>query len=135
MLVNQIVPTEFKERICIHCDEKTPDDDPVTYLIAGPKQGKTTETIRQAVFRRDAILSTEYDFFKNAGMKHVTEAKTGEVCYMGLRDIFNLETSLKRDTRSGAIHICVDNGRAILEEVLTARFGVPIKIDFMSLEA
>lgn len=68
-------------------------------------------------------------------MKHVTEAKTGEVCYMGLRDIFNLETSLKRDTRSGAIHICVDNGRAILEEVLTARFGVPIKIDFMSLEA
>lgn len=135
MLVNQIIPMEIKERICIHCDKKEKEADPVTYLVAASGQGKTTETIRQAVFRRDAILSTEYDFFKSAGMKHVTEAKPGEVCYMGLRDIFNLETSLKRNEHSGAIHICVDNARTILEEVLTSRFGVPIKIDFMSLEA
>lgn len=135
MLVNQIIPMEIKERICVHCERKATDEDSVVYLIGESGQGKSTETIRQAVFRRDAILSTEYDFFKSAGMKHITEAKPGEVCYMGLRDIFNSETSLGIDKNNGAIHICVDNAKTILEEMLTSRFGIPIKIDFMSLEA
>lgn len=136
MLVNQIVPMEMKERICIHCDKTAPDEDPMTYLIAGPRQGKSTETIRQAVFRRDVILSNEYDFYKSAGMKHASEAKPGEVSYIGLRDIFTkYQGLLLQSTRSGAVHICVDNARTILEELLTDRFGVPIKIDFMSLEA
>ena len=74
MLVNQIVPVEMKERICIHCDRVTPDSDPMTYLIAGSKQGKSTETIRQAVFRRDIILSTEYDFY-NSKVNIVEEIK------------------------------------------------------------
>lgn len=127
---------EMKERICIHCD-KVSDEDPMTYLIAGKRQGKSTETIRQAVFRRDTILSTEYDFYKVAGMKHASVAKPGEVSYLGLRDIFSNEEGLMslKDRRSGAVHLCVDNGRTILEELLTERFGVPIKIDFMSLEA
>ena len=38
-------------------------------------------------------------------------------------------------TNHGVVHICVDNGRTILEELLAERFGIPIKIDFMSLEA
>lgn len=136
MLVNQIIPMEMKERICIHCDRTSPDEDPMTYLIAGPGQGKSTETIRQAVFRRDTILSTEYDFYKSAGMKHANEAKPGEVSYIGLRDIFTkYQGLLLKSTRSGAVHLCVDNARTILEELLTDRFGVPIKIDFMSLEA
>lgn len=126
----------MKERICIHCDKTVPDEDPMTYLIAGPRQGKSTETIRQAVFRRDVILSTEYDFYKSAGMKHASEAKPGEVSYIGLRDIFTkYQGLLLQSTRSGAVHICIDNARTILEELLTDRFGVPIKIDFMSLEA
>jgi hypothetical protein len=29
----------------------------------------------------------------------------------------------------------VDNGREILEELLALRFGIPVKINFMSLEA
>ena len=128
---------EIKERLCVHCDRTSPEEDPMTYLIAGPNQGKSTETIRQAVFRRDTILSTEYDFYKSAGMKHAEEASPGEVSYIGLRDIFNNQKGLMalKDKRSGAVHICVDNGRTILEELLTERFGVPIKIDFMSLEA
>ena len=91
MLVNQIVPVEMKERICVHCNKTSPEEDPMTYLIAGPRQGKSTETIRQAVFRRDVILSTEYDFFKSAGMKHASQASPGEVCHLGLRDIFSNE--------------------------------------------
>lgn len=136
MLINQIIPMEMKERICVHCDREDATEDPVTYLIAEKGQGKSTETIRQAVFRRDTILSTEYDFYKSAGMKHANEASPGEVSYLGLRDIFNTSQGLKlKNTRSGAVHVCVDNGRTILEELLTERFGVPIKIDFMSLEA
>lgn len=127
---------EIKERICVHCDRTSPEEDPMTYLIAGAGQGKSTETIRQAVFRRDIILSTEYDFYKSAGMKHASEANPGEVAYLGLRDVFSkYQGLLLKDHRSGAVHICVDNGRTILEELLTERFGVPIKIDFMSLEA
>ena len=127
---------EIKERLCVHCERNTPDQDPVTYLIAGKSQGKTTETIRQAVFRRDTILSTEYDFYKSAGMKHAREAGPTEVSYIGLRDIFNSDEQINLKNRQGsAVHLCVDNGRTILEELLTERFGVPIKIDFMSLEA
>ena len=128
---------EIKERLCVHCERTSPEEDPMTYLIAGARQGKSTETIRQAVFRRDTILSTEYDFYKSAGMKHAAEANPGEVSYLGLRDVFGDQKDLMalKDKRSGAIHICVDNGRTILEELLTERFGVPIKIDFMSLEA
>lgn len=128
---------EIKERLCVHCDRTSPEEDPMTYLIAGARQGKSTETIRQAVFRRDTILSTEYDFYKSAGMKHAADANPGEVSYLGLRDVFSDKKGLMalKNQRSGAVHICVDNGRTILEELLTEHFGVPIKIDFMSLEA
>ena len=131
MLVNQIIPTEMRERICVHCDRHDNDTgDPMTYLIAGPQQGKSTETIRQAVFRRNTILSTEYDFYRSAGMKHVSEARPGEVSYLGLRDIFADELKLTEP-----LNLCVDNARTVLEELLTERFNVPVKINFMSLEA
>lgn len=136
MLVNQIVPLEIKERICIHCNKIAPDEEPVVYLVAEKGQGKSTETIRQAVFRRDTILSNEYDFYRSAGMKHANEAKPEEVSYLGLRDVFsNPEENIHHNFRNGALHLCVDNARTILEELLTDRFGVPVKIDFMSLEA
>ena len=48
MYVNQIIPLELKERVCIHCAKKEGEDDPMTYLIAEAQKGKTTETIRQA---------------------------------------------------------------------------------------
>lgn len=130
MLVNKIVPIETKERICVHC-EMNDRDDPVVYLIAEKQQGKSTETIRQAVFRRDTILSTEYDFYRSAGMKHANEAAETEVSYMGLRDIFNEDFKIN----GGRLNLCVDNARTILEELLTDRFGVPVTIDFMALEA
>ena len=130
MLVNQIIPLDVKERICVHCN-KSENGDPITYLIAEKGQGKTTETIRQAVFRRDTILSNEYDFYRSAGMKHADEATEMEVSFMGLRDIFNDEFKLSGRT----LNLCVDNARTILEELLTERFGIPVKIDFMALEA
>lgn len=121
----------MRERICVHCDRHDNDTgDPMTYLIAGPQQGKSTETIRQAVFRRNTILSTEYDFYKSAGMKHASEAHPGEVSYLGLRDIFADELKLTEP-----LNLCVDNARTVLEELLTERFNVPVKINFMSLEA
>lgn len=136
MLVNQIVPLVMKERICIHCEGNASNEAPMTYLIAEEGQGKSSETIRQAVFRRDTILSTEYEFYQSAGMKHANEAQPGEVSYIGLRDIFSEEDNILPDNlRDGILHICVDNGRKVLEELLTDRFGVPIKIDFIALEA
>lgn len=131
MLVNKIVPIETRDRICVHCDRKENEEDPVTYLIAEKGQGKSTETIRQAVFRRNTILTSEYDFYRSAGMKHAEEALEGEVSYMGLRDIFNENFKLSGKT----LELCVDNGKYILEELLSERFGVPVKIHFMSLEA
>jgi hypothetical protein len=127
---------EVKERICIHCDKTDDNGNPTTYLIAGKQQGKSTETIRQAVSRRDIILSTEYDFFKSAGMKHACNAVPGEVCHLGLRDIFSENFNINHLKRnSGAVHVCIDNARTVLEELLTDRFNTPIRIDYMSLEA
>ena len=109
MLVNKIVPVETRDRICVHCERKENEEDPVTYLIAEKGQGKSTETIRQAVFRRNTILSSEYDFYRSAGMKHAEEALEGEVSYMGLRDIFNEDFKLSGKT----LELCVDNGKYI----------------------
>lgn len=130
MLVNQIIPLDVRERVCVHCP-KGDREDPVVYLIGEHGQGKTTETIRQAVFRRDTILSTEDDFYRSAGMKHASEAKETEVSYLGLKDIFNEDFKIS----GRRLNLCVDNARTILEELLTERFGVPVVIDFMSLEA
>ena len=132
MLVNQIIPMEIKDRICVHCDRTSEHSDPMTYLIAGKGMGKTTETIRQAVFRRNTILSTEPDFYRSAGMKHANEAKGLEVSYISLHDIVNIDYNL---TGKETLELCVDNGREILEELLSLRFGIPVKINFMSLEA
>ena len=131
LLINKIIPVETKDRICIHCDKKDDEEDPVTYLIAEKGQGKTTETIRQAVFRRNTILSNEYDFYRSAGIKHADEAEEGEVSYMGLRDVFNNDFKLS----GKSLELCVDNGKFILEELLSERFGMPVTIHFMSLEA
>lgn len=132
MLVNQIIPLDIKDRVCIHCDTEHEGEDPITYLVAGKGMGKTTETIRQAVFRRNTILSTEYDFYRSAGMKHATEAKPGEVSFIGLRDVINPDIHLNA---GGTLNLCVDNARTILEELLSLRYNVPVKINFMSLEA
>ena len=64
-------------------------------------------------------------------MKHVSEAHDGEVSYMGLRDLFNENFKVERKQ----LDLCVDNAKTVLEEVLTERFGIPVKIHFMSLEA
>lgn len=118
---------EAKERICVHAKSNTP-----TYLLAEKGQGKTTETIRQAVFRKATILSTEADFYRSCGMKHVSEAKTGEVSFLGLGDVFNKEFKLNR--KEHQIHVCIDNAKKIIEELLSERFGVEIVVDFMSIE-
>lgn len=132
MLVNQIIPMEMKDRICVHCDRTSEHSDPMTYLIAGKGMGKTTETIRQAVFRRNTILSTEPDFYRSAGMKHANEAKGLEVSFISLHDIVDIDYNL---TGKETLELCVDNGREILEELLSLRFGIPVKINFMALEA
>ena len=127
MLVNKIIPMEVKERVCVHAQNNTP-----TYLLAEKGQGKTTETIRQAVFRKATILSTEADFYRSCGMKHVSEAKQGEVSFLGLGDVFNEE--FKLNTQEREIHVCIDNAKKIIEELLSERFGVDIVVDFMSIE-
>lgn len=136
MLVNKIVPVEIHDRICVHCDD-TDEKDPITYLIAEKGQGKTTETIRQAVFRRNIILSTEYEYYKTRGMKRVDEAAPGEICFMGLRDIFdeNFQLTNVDGNEDQIVELCVDNGKTILEQLLSKRFNRKIKIKFMSLEA
>jgi hypothetical protein len=59
-----------------------------------------------------------------------------EICYMGVRDIIRPgQIDLLKNAKSGKVHLCVDNAKEILEELLSMRFEVPIKIDFMSLEA
>lgn len=126
MMVNQIIPLETKDRICVHCDNGT------TYLIAEPHQGKSTETIRQAVFRKDTILSTEPEFYHSCGMKHISEAAPFEVSYMDISGIF-LDKKIEHNKKE--IHLCVDNGKKVLEQILSKYFDVPVIIDFMALEA
>lgn len=129
MEVNKIVPIETRDRICVHCD----DDNKTTYLVAEPKQGKTTETIRQAVFRRCHILSKEYDYFRSVGMKHASEVKNQEIGFLGIRDLLYKEHDYFKGTDK--LKLCVDGAKGILEDLLAEKFGVPVEIQFMSIEA
>ena len=129
MEINKIVPVETRDRICVHCD----DENRTTYLIAEPRQGKTTETIRQAVFRRCHILSKEYDYFRSVGMKHASEAKEGEIGFLGVRDL--IYSDKKYFANKQKLKICVDGAKGILEDLLTERFGIPVEIEYMSIEA
>lgn len=130
MEVNKIVPMEIRDRICIHCD----DTQRTTYLIAEPRQGKTTETIRQAVFRRCHILSKEYEYFHSVGMKHVSEVTNNEIGFMGVRDLLKPEN---KDLFKGKekIRFCVDGAKGIMEELLSLFFETPVEIHYMSIEA
>ena len=130
MEVNKIVPIETRDRICVHCD----DDTKTTYLIAEPRQGKTTETVRQAIFRRCHILSKEYDYFKSLGMKHITETKDLEIGFMGIRDFLNPEQKNMFKNKD-KVKLCVDGAKGILEDLLSLYFEVPIEIEYMSIEA
>lgn len=134
MRVNRFSQESIKDRICIHCDPdpETMEEGP-TYLIAEKQQGKTTETIRQAVFRRDTILSQEYDYYRSCGMKHASEAGPLEVSYIGIRDVLYNHDNLFTDKTE--LHLCVDGAKGILEALLTDYFKIPVKIDFMSIEA
>ena len=130
MEINEIVPLEKRNRLCVHCDDAVR----TTYLIAEPRQGKTTETVRQAIFRRCHILSKEYDYFKSLGMKHITETKDLEIGFMGIRDFLNPEQKdMFKDKKK--VKLCVDGAKGILEDLLSLYFEVPIEIEYMSIEA
>ena len=126
MLINEIKPIPVEARLCVHCE----DDNKTIYLIAGPQQGKTTEAVRQAVFRRATILSTESEHYRSCGMKHLTEAKPGEVSYIGLAGLLADDFTIPQKE----VHMCIDNAKTILEELLSERFKTKVIIDFMSLE-
>ena len=129
METNKIVPIESKNRICVHCD----DEYKTTYLIAEPQQGKTSETVRQAVFRRNIILSEDYSYFKSLGMKHAKDTKDGEIGYMGIRDLLYKEHDYFAD--KPALHLSVDGAKGILEKVLSEMFKTKVIIEFMAIEA
>lgn len=126
MLVNEIKPVPVEARLCVHCE----DENKTIYLIAGPQQGKTTETVRQAVFRKATILSTDSDHYRSCGMKHLTEARPGEVSYIGLAGLIADDFTIDQPE----VHMCIDNAKAILEQLLSERFKTKVIIDFMSLE-
>lgn len=130
MEVNKIIPIETRDRICVHCN----DEAKTTYLIAEPRQGKTTETVRQAIFRRCHILSKEYDYFKSLGMKHISETTDLEIGFMGIRDLLNPEHK-NMFKHKEKVKLCVDGAKGILEDLLSLYFEVPIEIEYMSIEA
>lgn len=131
MLVNQISPIDIKERICIHGAPTQDGREPIGYLIAERGQGKSTETLRQAAFRGDSILSTEYDFYRSLGLKHYNVAKEGELAYFGVRDLINKTLAAKEQKE---VHLCVDNAKLVLEFLLSEYLDTNVVIDFMSLE-
>ena len=131
MLVNQITPIDIKERVCIHGHKNQEGHESFGYLVAERGQGKSTETLRQAAFRGDTILSTEYDFYRSLGLKHYNVAKDGELSYFGIRDLINKTLSPKGQED---IHLCVDNAKTVLEFLLSEYLDANVTIDFMSLE-
>lgn len=129
MEINEIIPIEKRSRLCVHCD----DEHKTTYLIAEPRMGKTTECIRQAVFRRCHILSKEFGFFKSVGMKHASETKNDEIGYLTIYDLlYGEKNNFEGKTK---LNLCIDGAKGILEDLLTEKFGIPIEIQYMSIEA
>ena len=66
-------------------------------------------------------------------MKHVSETTGSEIGFLGIRDLLYSDKNYFEGKQK--LNLCVDGAKGILEELLSERFGVPVEIQYMSIEA
>lgn len=112
----------------------------ISYYIAEHGIGKTLETIRQAISRDDLIVAPWESPYKQYGFSEFEKEgkQKYKVTYMSLAQLRNIKTPIAPEgtyTEKHPLQISVDEGKVMLEELLRERLGVPVKINFMSLDA
>lgn len=131
MIINKSEPIDLKGRVFIN----TKNNSNLTYMIAEHGQGKSSETVRQAAVRQGVILSPTNQPYKNYGVMHGDDMKERlGVRYITLYDLFQGNQYELPEGPDGYVHICVDEGRLILEELLSQTLDMSVKIDFMTLD-
>lgn len=114
--------------------------DKATYYIAEPHIGKTLETVRQAI-SRDALILTPWESpYSKYGFNKFEDGgkQQYKVTYASLAQLRKINHPFPYEvtyTEKHPLRICVDEGRVLLEELLREKFCVPVKIEFMSLDA
>lgn len=132
MLINKTQSISTKEDcIFVQSEHKSK----LTYMIAERGKGKSSETMRQAAIKQGVVLSPTNLPYKNYGVIHGDDMPehTG-VRYITLYDLFQGNQYDLPTGPDGYVHVCVDEGRLILEELLSQTLDMSIKIDFMTLD-
>lgn len=81
------------------------------------------------------IISPTSIPFKNYGISHGDDTQC-PVRYITLWDIMQGQQFSFEVAEDEKVHFCIDDGRKILEELISQAFdGIPVKIDFMTLDA
>lgn len=108
--------------------------DAIKYYIGNINSGKSGETLKQA-FLNQAVLIAKNNYFHLPKVKDITDRRAaylsvGEIVFDTPPDDA-LETLKGMD---GKVHVCVDNGRMFIQELLGLLLNTEVKVDFISLD-
>lgn len=131
MIIESSRPKECDTQLYINADN-------LSYFISERGEGKTAETLRQAISRCNVIVCPYEEPYKTYGFQEFCKVphRDYKITYLDVAqmDRLNDPTLGYHYTEKYPLEICVDEGRLVLEELLREKLGVPVKINFMSLD-
>lgn len=131
MIIESSRPKECDTQLYINADN-------LSYFISERGEGKTAETLRQAISRCNVIVCPYEEPYKNYGFQEFCKVphRDYKITYLDVAQMDRLNDPTLEDqyTEDYPLEICVDEGRLVLEELLREKLGVPVRINFMSLD-
>lgn len=110
----------------------------LSYFVSERGEGKTAETLRQAISRCNVIVCPYKEPYRTYGFQEFSKIphRDYKITYLDVAQMDEIDSSTLEDqyTEDHPLEICVDEGRLVLEELLREKLGVPVKINFMSLD-
>lgn len=111
----------------------------ISYFISEHGEGKTAETLRQAIYRGNVIVTPWEKPYEQYGFNRFCDnaiKRDNKITYLTLHQMgeINEEGLEERYNELRPLEICVDEGRILLQELLREKIGVPVKVNFMALD-
>lgn len=132
MLIQQSKPVEKDTQLYINGNN-------ISYYISEHGEGKTAETLRQAIYRGNVIVAPWEKPYKQYGFNRFCDnaiKRNNKITYLTLHQMeeINREGLEEKYSEIHPLEICVDEGRILLQELLREKIGVPVKVNFMALD-
>ena len=132
MLIQQSKPAEKDTQLYINGNN-------MSYFISEHGEGRTAETLRQAIYRGNVIVAPWEKPYEQYGFNRFCDnvAKQDyKITYLTLHQMEKIseEGLEEKYSENHPLEVCVDEGRILLQELLREKIGVPVKVNFMALD-